>query len=160
MLYFTIYDSPLGKILLLSDGIALTGLDFEGHWPNCQRIPGALPVFAEVNAWLDAYFRGEEPKITFPVAPAGTAFQEMVWEILLTIPKGKTRSYGDIAREMARQLGKEKMSAQAVGQAVGRNPISIIIPCHRVVGAQGQLTGYASGLDRKIWLLNHEEVLL
>ena len=114
MLYFTIYDSPLGKILLLSDGIALTGLDFEGHWPNCQRIPGALPVFGEGKIWLDAYFRGEEPEITFPIAPAGTAFQEMVWEILLTIPKGHTRSYGDIAREMAQRLGKEKMSAQAV----------------------------------------------
>ena len=160
MLHFTTYDSPLGEILLLSDGIALTGLDFEGHWPDCQRIPGALPVFAEVNAWLDAYFRGEEPEITFPVAPAGTAFQEMVWEILLTIPKGQTRSYGDIAREMAQRLGKEKMSAQAVGQAVGRNPISIIIPCHRVVGAKGQLTGYASGLEKKIWLLNHEGVIL
>ena len=160
MLYFTTYDSPLGEILLLSDGTALTGLDFEGHWPDCQRIPGALPVFAEAKAWLDAYFRGEEPEITFPVAPAGTAFQKTVWEILLTIPKGQTRSYGNIAREMAQRLGKEKMSAQAVGQAVGCNPISIIIPCHRVVGAKGQLTGYASGLEKKIWLLNHEGVIL
>lgn len=160
MQYFTIYDSPLGEILLLSDGEALTHLDFAGHWPDCERIPGELPLFDEVQNWLDSYFRGEDPSVSFPLAPRGTPFQKTVWQILLTIPKGKTHSYGSIAREMAGMLGKEKMSAQAVGQAVGRNPISIIIPCHRVVGARGQLTGYASGLDKKLWLLHHEEVML
>ncbi len=160
MLYFTTYDSPLGEILLLSDGTALVGLDFAGHWPECARISKSLPLFDDVKQWLDAYFRGEDPATGFSLAPQGTPFQKMVWDILLTIPKGQTRSYGDIAREMARRMGKENMSAQAVGQAVGRNPISIIIPCHRVVGAKGQLTGYASGLEKKIWLLHHEGVML
>lgn len=160
MIYSTKYDSSLGELLLFSDGTALTGLYFSGYWPDCETIPEKLPVFDHVRAWLDAYFRGEDPKVAFALAPKGTPFQKIVWEILLTIPKGQTRSYGDIAREMALRTGKEKMSSQAVGQAVGRNPISIIIPCHRVVGARGQLTGYASGLDRKLWLLNHEEVIL
>ena len=159
MQYFSIYESPLGEILLLSDGVALTGLDFAGHWPQCERTLAQFPVFDKVQAWLDAYFRGDDPQITFPIDPKGTPFQKIVWEILLTIPKGQTRSYGAIARETAVRMGKEKMSSQAVGQAVGHNPISIIIPCHRVVGAKGQLTGYASGLEKKIWLLKHEEVL-
>lgn len=160
MAYCTTYDSPLGEMLLLSDGTALTGLYFPGNWPDCERVPGELPLFEEVQNWLDAYFRGEDPNVTFSLAPKGTPFQKIVWEILLTIPKGQTRSYGDIAREIALRMGKEKMSSQAVGQAVGRNPISIIIPCHRIVGARGQLTGYAGGLDRKRWLLNLEEVML
>ena len=160
MQYFTIYDSPLGKIMLLSDGAALTGLDFEGHWPQREMVSGELPVFEEARNWLDAYFGGEELPVTFPLSAKGTPFQEMVWDILMTIPRGQTRSYGDIAREMALRTGKAKMSSQAVGQAVGRNPISIIIPCHRVVGVKGQLTGYASGLDKKIWLLRHEGVLV
>ena len=156
MLYSMIYNSPLGQILLLSDGTALTGLDFEGHWPNCQRIPGALPVFAEVNAWLDAYFRGENPVLDLPLHTQGTPFQQQVWQLLLNIPYGEIRTYGDLAREMARLTGKAKMSAQAVGQAVGRNPISILIPCHRVVGARGEITGYAGGIEKKQWLLRHE----
>jgi len=158
MTNYSTYNSPLGGILLLSDGIALTGLDFEGHWPQCERTAGKLPVFDAVNIWLDAYFRGENLPVAFPLSPKGTPFQKMVWDLLLAIPYGQTRSYGDIAREMALLTGKEKMSAQAVGQAVGRNPISILIPCHRVVGVKGQLTGYASGLDKKIWLLKHEGV--
>ena len=158
MPYFTTYDSPLGELLLLSDGTALTGLDFPGHWPACEGTLANLPLFDEVKAWLDDYFRGGDPEITFSLAPKGTPFQKMVWDILLTIPKGQIRSYGDVAKEMAQRMGKDKMSAQAVGQAVGRNPISIIIPCHRVVGAKGQLTGYASGLDKKIWLLKHEGI--
>jgi methylated-DNA-[protein]-cysteine S-methyltransferase len=94
--------------------------------------------------------------VDIPLAPGGTSFRRQVWKLLQAIPYGENRSYGDIAREMARLMGKEKMSAQAVGQAVGSNPISILIPCHRVVGAKGQLTGYAGGIPNKIWLLRHE----
>lgn len=146
------YDSPVGKLLLQSDGQRLTGL-----WMNrdCGE-PEGDPVLEKAKLWLDDYFRGEVREADFPLAPAGTVFQKQVWEILLTIPYGQTRTYGDIAREMAARLGKEKMSAQAVGQAVGRNPISILIPCHRVVGAKGQLTGYAWGVEKKKWLLEHE----
>ena len=160
MEYCTTYASPLGELLLLSDGTALTGLYLPGHWPDCEKVPGELPVFSAAKQWLDAYFRGEDPEITFPLAPRGTDFQKLVWDILLTIPKGQIRSYGSVAREAANRMGKEKMSSQAAGQVVGRNPVSIIIPCHRVLGAQGQLTGYASGLEKKIWLLHHEEVML
>ena len=159
MIYSTKYPSPLGEILLASDGEALTGLWMDTQpFPQTEMAAGdALPLFREVRDWLDAYFRGEAPDPNaLPLSPAGTAFQKQVWNILLTIPYGAARSYGDIAREMASLSGKEKMSAQAVGGAVGRNPISIIIPCHRVVGAQGQLTGYTGGLDKKIWLLRHE----
>ncbi len=157
MVYFAEYDSPLGQLLLESDGGHLTGLRM-----GCQRdrdsVPGEdVPVLRQAREWLDAYFRGEELQISFPLAPRGTAFQKQVWEILLTVPFGQTRSYGSIAREMAKVMGVEKMSAQAVGGAVGRNPIWIIIPCHRVLGSQGQLTGYAGGLDRKRWLLEHEK---
>lgn len=157
--FFTYYESPLGPLLLTSDGCALTGL-----WMQTQLHPapageesGCLPVFAAARAWLDAYFRGENPDVAgLALAPAGTPFQQLVWTLLLEIPWGGIRSYGELALEAARRLGKPRMSAQAVGQAVGRNPISILIPCHRVVGARGQLTGYAGGLDKKIWLLRHE----
>lgn len=152
-MYSTEYASPLGILLLTSDGYALTGL-----WMQTQSRPqmeltrrDCLPLFAQVRLWLDQYFMGAMPEITFPLSPAGTDFQGKVWEILLRIPYGKTITYGDIAREIA-----PNMSAQAVGGAVGRNPISIIIPCHRVIGANGQLTGYTGGLDKKIWLLRHE----
>ncbi len=159
MPYYTFYSSPLGRILLLSDGTALTGLYMEGQRGEPCGIEADLPVFDKTKNWLDAYFRGESPEPkSLPLFPKGTVFQEAVWQILLTIPYGQTLSYGHIAREIAQRLGKEKMSAQAVGQAVGRNPISIIIPCHRVVGAKGQLTGYAGGVDKKNWLLKHEGV--
>ena len=108
------------------------------------------------KVWLDGYFSGNPAELSFPLNPHGTSFQKQVWEILLTVPYGKTTTYGAIAREIALRTGKEKMSAQAVGQAVGANPISILIPCHRVVGANGKLTGYAGGLDKKEWLLRHE----
>lgn len=161
MQYFTSVDSPLGKIRLLSDGENLTGLYLPGQPGKLGDVQEELPIFAQTRSWLDSYFQGKNPSPNaLSLAPKGTPFQKTVWQILLAIPKGQTRSYGDIAREMARRLGKGKMSAQAVGQAVGRNPISIIIPCHRVLGAQAQLTGYAGGLDKKIWLLNHEGVIL
>lgn len=153
MVYCTEYLSPLGKILLTSDGEALTGL-----WLDTQNPPDVsmerrdhLPLFRSVKDWLDAYFRGEERPIGFPLSPAGTAFQQKVWQILPTIPYGQTRTYGSIAKQI-----RPTMSAQAVGQAVGRNPISIIIPCHRCMGAGNKLTGYTGGLDKKVWLLRHE----
>ena len=154
-MYYREYASPVGKLLLTSDGEALTGL-----WMNREPPSGAIetkiPVLRQAEGWLDGYFRGEGTMPDFPVAPEGTVFQKQVWEILLTIPFGKTRSYGEIGVEVARRMGRQKMSPQAIGGAVGRNPISIIIPCHRVIGAKGQLVGYAGGLDKKKWLLRHE----
>lgn len=153
-MYYTHIPSPMGEICLTSDGAALTGLWLDTENPRIQHMvqKSELPIFEKAAAWLSGYFAGCPGELGFPLSPAGTAFQQRVWEILLTIPYGMTTSYGAIAK----QLG-QKMSAQAVGQAVGRNPISIIIPCHRVVGAKGQLTGYAGGLAHKQWLLNHEE---
>ena len=152
MMHFAEYDSPVGTLLLQSDGEHLTGLWMDRECPETTRDP----VLERAMAWLDDYFRGEVREVDVPLAPTGTAFQQQVWQILLTIPYGQARTYGDIAREMAARLGKEKMTPQAVGQAVGSNPISILIPCHRVVGAKGQLTGYAWGIEKKKWLLNHE----
>lgn len=154
--YFDIYESPLGMLLLVSDGQSLTGLQLHGEMPTETE---KLPIFPQTKWWLDAYFSGDFREVDFPLNPSGTVFQKQVWEILLKIPAGKTRSYGDIAGEMATLLGKEKMSAQAIGGAVGKNPIAIIIPCHRVVGSRGQLTGYAGGLENKEWLLRHEGIL-
>lgn len=153
-MYYTHIPSPLGDLCLTSDGTALTGLWLPTENPKIQNMEKTpdLPVFEKTAAWLSDYFAGHPGKIDFPLSPAGTAFQKRVWEILLTIPYGKTTSYGAIARQFG-----PKMSAQAVGQAVGRNPISIIVPCHRCVGAKGQLTGYAGGLEYKKWLLTHEE---
>lgn len=125
------------------------------------KLPQAdpLPVLMQARDWLDQYFQGVIPSFTPPLAPAGTAFQQLVWKILLTIPYGHTRTYGDIAAEIAQQKGIGSMSAQAVGGAVGHNPISIMIPCHRVMGANGSLTGYAGGTDRKARLLQLESHL-
>lgn len=156
MEYSVVYDSPIGPLWLTSDGEKLTGLWMREI--NGTVADGARPVFRDACRWLDRYFRGENPPVDdLPLSPAGTDFQRLIREILLTIPFGATRTYGDIANEAAARLGKEKMSAQAVGGAVGRNPISIIIPCHRVIGANGALTGYACGIDKKEWLLRHEE---
>lgn len=151
MTYFTLYPSPVGQLLLTSDAIALTGLAFGEPDPRWEAMEN-LSIFDTVGHWLDAYFAGEPISVDFPLSPAGTTFQRRVWDMLLTIPYGETTTYGMIAK----QLGSN-MSAQAVGQAVGKNPIAIIIPCHRVVGAKGQLTGYAWGLETKKWLLRHEE---
>ena len=118
-----------------------------------------LEIFIKVKQWLDRYFNGERPDINeLPMNLIGSEFRKSVWEILKQIPYGEVTTYGNIAKEMAKKLKKEKMSAQAIGGAVGHNPISIIIPCHRVVGADGSLTGYAGGLDKKIKLLMHENV--
>jgi len=151
--YFATYSGPVGTLLLVSDGTALTGLYMNREAPSESP---ELPLFRKASAWLDGYFRGQPRSIDFPLKAAGTAFQQRVWKLLQQIPFGETRTYGQLARELALRLGKEKMSAQAVGQAVGKNPISILIPCHRVVGAKGQLTGYAGGIENKAWLLRHE----
>ena len=157
MEYYLQYDSPVGMLLLTCRDGALTGLWMDASVP-ADALPGVnQPVLRSAKRWLEEYFRGNAPDIRdLQLAPRGTAFQKAVWQILCNIPCGETRTYGSIAREMAVLLGKEKMSAQAVGQAVGKNPISIIIPCHRVVGTNGKLTGYAGGLEKKAWLLRHE----
>ena len=149
------YESPIGPLWLTGYDDILTGLSFEE--PRGEYMPG---TFHTVRLWLDDYFRGIPREIDFRIDPAGTPFQKLIWGFLLEIPYGKTVAYGDLARAAAKAMGKEKMSAQAVGQAVGRNPVAIIIPCHRVVGAKGKLTGYAYGLDRKVWLLKHEQEVL
>ena len=152
--YYSAYDSPLGSLLLVSDGTALTGLYMN------REIPAELhdlPVFTLAKNWLADYFHGVVRQMDVPVQTRGTDFQEQIWKILRRIPWGETRTYGSIAEEVADLLGKEKMSAQAVGQAIGRNPVSILIPCHRVVGTSGKLTGYAGGMSNKQWLLNHEK---
>lgn len=154
MEYYGYYRSPLGDLLLVSDGEALTGLYMNRDIP--QNL-SSLPVFETAGKWLEDYFRGNPRRIDFPFRTAGTDFQKRVWKILETIPWGETRTYGQIARQVAAELGKEKMSAQAVGGAVGKNPVSIVIPCHRVVGADGSMTGYAGGIPNKEWLLEHEK---
>lgn len=163
MLYTSHYASPLGEMTLVSDGTALVGLYFDGQkyaaeGLDATRTQKNLPVFEEARRWLDVYFSGRKPDFTPPTAPAGTAFQQSVWEILRTIPYGETTTYGAIAQRIEQNTGC-RMSAQAVGGAVGRNPISILIPCHRVIGADGSLTGYAGGLDKKESLLRIEEIL-
>ena len=163
MLYTSHYASPLGGMTLVSDGTALVGLYFDGQKYAAQGLDATrtqknLLIFEEARRWLDVYFSGRKPDFTPPTAPAGTAFQQSVWEILRTIPYGQTVTYGAIARRIEQNTGC-RMSAQAVGGAVGRNPISILIPCHRVIGADGSLTGYAGGLDKKAYLLRIEEIL-
>ena len=161
MEYMARFPSPLGDLLLSSDGKALTGLWFEGQRraPSAsdEIIPaGTVPALAQTVQWLEEYFSGREPGFTPPLRMEGTPFRRTVWELLLAIPYGKTATYGEIACAAARELGVSRMSAQAVGGAVGRNPISLIVPCHRVVGRSGDLTGYGGGLDRKLRLLTLE----
>ena len=158
MIYTSHYTSPLGGMTLTSDGTALTGLYFDGErdFPDLSATHKKnLPVFGEVMRWLELYFAGKEPDFSPALNPMGTAFQMLVWAILQTIPYGGTTTYGAIAKRLEKSTGK-RMSAQAVGGAVGRNPISILIPCHRVIGADGSLTGYAGGLDKKEYLLGLE----
>ena len=159
--YLHTYESPGGKLTLVSDGEALTGLWFDRQkyfdrmHPTCYE-EKELPVFAQADRWLALYFGGKVPDFLPPLAPEGTPFQKAVWEILLTIPYGKTMSYGEIARKMAKRRGVSRMAAQAVGGAVGHNPISLMIPCHRVIGADGSLTGFGGGLAVKEKLLRME----
>ena len=161
MQYTSHYQSPLGAILLAADERGLTGLWFEGQkyfalYLAKEHEEREVPVFAQAKKWLDVYFSGREPEIQVPLHFTGTDFQNQVWQILCSIPYGQTMTYGEIARELAARRGTKSMSAQAVGGAVGHNEISIIVPCHRVVGASGSLTGYAGGIDKKIALLKLE----
>ena len=155
MTYYMEYLSALGTLLLTCDETGLTGL-WMNRSPSDTALPGMFhPLLQRASVWLDGYFAGREEEIPIPLNPAGTAFQQRIWKRLLEIPYGRVITYGDIAREMEKETGK-RMSAQAVGGAVGSNPISIMIPCHRVIGAGGKLTGYAGGVEKKNWLLRHE----
>ena len=180
MLYKRSYHSPLGELTMISDGKGLTVLSFQGQkYDRAEEVKdtavsleigdesgkaatrsreenGACAAFDRTAEWLDIYFSGRDPGFIPPLSAKGTPFQEEVWEILKKIPYGEVTSYGEIARKIAEKRGVERMSAQAVGGAVGRNPIAIIVPCHRVVGSNGGLTGYAGGLDKKAELLRAE----
>ena len=162
MLYKTTYKSPIGLLTLASDGENLVGLWIEGQkyfgagLGNFAQENGSLKIFLNKKNWLDRYFCGERPEISeLPLAPRGSQFRQAVWKILCGIPYGKVTTYGEIAKKIAGQSGKN-MCAQAVGGAVGHNPISVIIPCHRVVAKDGRLTGYAGGIENKIKLLELE----
>ena len=161
MTFIQHYDSPLGGILLAADAVGLTGLWFDGQkyfarGLSSEQEERELPVLLEAKRWLDIYFTGKEADFLPPLHPVGSAFRRFVWEILLQIPYGRTTTYGEIARLLSEKRGLTRMSAQAVGGAVGHNAISIIIPCHRVVGTNGSLTGYAGGIDKKVKLLELE----
>lgn len=160
-MYTFSYASPLGGITVQSNGTEITGLWFEGQRGADAFCPSNapernLPVFGRAREWLDLYFDGKNPGFLPPLSMKGTPFRQTVWNILLSIPYGQTVTYGEIAKQIAREQGKERMSAQAVGGAVGHNPISLMIPCHRVVGSGGKLTGYAGGIEKKEWLLDLE----
>ena len=166
MFFETTYESRIfGTFTIASDGESVVGL-----WRAGQKYFGAgvmgeiavddgLPILQQAKAWLDCYFAGDKPLISeLPLAPTGSDFRRHVWRVLTEIPYGQTRTYGDIAHEIACETGQARVSSQAVGGAVGHNPISIIVPCHRVIGADGSLTGYAGGIDTKYRLLQHEGV--
>ena len=163
MLYSTVYPhAELGDLTIASDGEAIVGLWIEGQKYFAGKVAGNLerqddlPVFAQAHAWLDRYFDGDPlPVATLPLKPGGTPFQQRVWKLLADIPYGELRTYAELAAQIACDCGG-KASARAVGTANGRNPISIILPCHRVIGSDGSLTGYAGGIARKAWLLEHE----
>lgn len=162
MHYINHYHSPLGTILLAADDTGLTGLWFEGQKYFAQGLDKEteekeFSVFQTARRWLDVYFSGQAPDFQVPLRFQGTAFQKEVWEILLSIPYGETTTYGAIAKQLAAKRGLPHLSAQAVGSAVGHNKISIIVPCHRVIGADGSLTGYAGGIWRKEKLLALEQ---
>ncbi len=152
---YTWIPSPLGEILGICQNGCLSGLYLPGQpHPDLQSAIrcDSEPVLMQVRFWLDAYFQGEKPALNFPLSPAGTAFQRQVWTMLQDIPYGESTTYGALAARFVR------MSPQAVGQAVGANPISILIPCHRVLGSGGKLTGYAGGVEKKMFLLDLEGI--
>lgn len=161
MEYIHHYESPLGGITTASDGKTLIGLWFDGQKYFADSLDPdheekSQPIFELTDSWLDIYFSGKAPAFTPPLSMKTTPFRRAVWEIMLTIPYGQTMTYKEIAEKIAAQKGIARMSAQAVGGAVSHNSISIIIPCHRVVGTNGSLTGYAGGIDKKIKLLTME----
>ncbi len=162
MEYISYYHSPFGAITLASDGASLTGLWFDTQKPSRAFLTGQytekdLPVLRQAKTWLSVYFGGKDPGFTPPLALQGTAFRQEVWKLLLLIPYGETVSYGEIAKKIAAQRGLCAMSAQAVGGAVGHNPVSLIVPCHRVIGKDGSLTGYGGGIPLKKRLLALEQ---
>ena len=182
MYYKSFYDSPIGKLTLVSDEKNLVGLWMEGQKYYESTLPEECPVMCmedfllqsitdmntcaaygvlqAVKVWLDQYFAGEKPQVSeLPLAPVGSIFRQQVWKLMCEIPYGEVVTYGELARRLAVRIGRESMSAQAIGGAVGHNPISIIIPCHRVVGANGSLTGYAGGIERKARLLEMERIV-
>ncbi|MDO4182203.1 MAG: methylated-DNA--[protein]-cysteine S-methyltransferase [Coriobacteriia bacterium] len=163
MLYYTEYVAPFGTLTIASDSAreAVCGLWFPNHKYEFEGLPelpvrnDACPVLAELARWLDAYFAGKRPAIgALPLAPYGSEFRQAVWNILREIPYGETTSYGEISQQVAATRGKA--SPRSVGGAVGHNPISIVVPCHRVVGANRSLTGFGGGMPAKVWLLEHE----
>lgn len=165
MIYTTDYDSPVGRLLLAAKGDALIGLWIEGQKYFLGSLKEPLerrpddPVLLAAKSWLDRYFAGKQPAVSeLKLAPMGSEFQKAIWDILCEIPYGEVTTYGEIAQKAAAKFGKQKMSAQAVGGAVGRNAIAIIIPCHRVLGSNGSLTGYAGGIEKKAKLLMAEGV--
>lgn len=165
MFFYTEYPSPVGQLTIVSDGSNIVGVWMERQkyfMASLSETPvrnDDLPVFGEVRSWLDRYFAGERPDPgALPLKPSGSEFRQAVWKCLREIPYGEVTTYGAIAKKIAAEFGRKTMSAQAVGGAVGHNPISIIIPCHRVVGADGSLTGYAGGIEKKIQLLKLEGV--
>lgn len=165
MQYISYYRSPIGEILLAGDSLGLTGLWFQGQKYYALQLDQnhqekEIPVFDQAKKWLTIYFSGQKPDFDVPLHFIGTEFQKQVWEILCTIPYGETRTYGEIAKELAGRRGLKQMSAQAVGGAVGHNGISILVPCHRVIGSNGSLTGYAGGLEKKRALLRLEGVIM
>ena len=163
MYYFSEFELPVGKYRIVSDGESIVGMWSVGQKYDRSSMTADmeendnLPVFIQTKNWLDRYFAGEKMEIhELSLAPQGNEFQKLVWKYLCDIPYGETTTYGEIAKKVARDMGRERMSAQAVGGTVGRNPIGIIIPCHRVIGKDGSLTGYAGGLDIKVKLLTLE----
>ncbi|MGP1577487.1 MAG: methylated-DNA--[protein]-cysteine S-methyltransferase [Treponema sp.] len=165
MTYTQWYSSPLGKMLLAADNVGLSGVWFDGEKYFAYHLEKQYeekenPFLQQTKRWLDMYFSGKEPDFTVPLHFIGTDFQNEVWQILCTIPYSQTVTYGEIAKQIAAKRGIARMAAQAVGGAIGRNNISIIVPCHRVIGAKGDLTGYAAGLDKKIKLLLLEKIKL
>ena len=163
ILYQSVYNSPIGKLTVVSDDQSLTGIWFEDQKYYGSTLTGKpvrkddLKTIVLASSWLDRYFAGANPDPhELPLAPQGTPFRQAVWKILLEIPYGGTMTYGEIASRIAGDRGMQRMSARAVGGAVGHNPISIVIPCHRVIGWDGRLTGFGGGLPRKEWLLEHE----
>lgn len=166
MYYTTDYSTPIGRLTLAADnrGEAIIGAWFDGQkyfgGTSGQELveKNDLAVFDTAKSWLDRYFNGAKPSPDeLLLAPCGSAFRQEVWKLLCEIPYGQVTTYGELAAETARRLGRERMSAQAIGGAVGHNPVSIMIPCHRVIGSDGSLTGYAGGMERKEWLLIHEK---
>ena len=161
MNYKYTYESPLGTMIMLGTLSYLTDLffideDYAPSYDDAEYIEQLTGPFEVTIMWLNQYFNGKNPFITPPIQLEGTEFRKSVWSILQTIPYGETTTYGDIGKQIAQEQGKEKFSAQAVGGAVGHNPISIIVPCHRVIGSNGQLTGYAGGIERKKYMLDLE----